>query len=181
MLWQRPGTAAECRPDDSTSSSDCCVMRGGISIPDEGLPGTFLVRSGQRKLSPRAGSELADVFLPDERGRARSLQEYGKPILEMEVYDALRTADALRAATGVNRASMLEERYLDRWRPVDRAWLTESHRSTKRDTPLGSRSPCSQSGRTEVRYADRCRRHRRGVKRPTGFDVLASWDATTWP
>ena len=89
--------------------------------PDEGLPRTFLVRSGQRKLSPRAGSELADVFLPDERGRARSLQEYGKPILEMEIYDARRTADALRALTGVNRASMLEERYLidgDPWTGV---------------------------------------------------------------
>ena len=80
--------------------------------PDKGLPGTFLVRSGQRKLSSQAGSELADVFLPDERGRARSLQEYGKLILEMEVHDARRTADALRAVTGVNRASMLEERYL---------------------------------------------------------------------
>ena len=80
--------------------------------PDKGLPDTFLVRSGQRKLSPRAGSELADVFLPDERGRARSLQEYGIPILEMEVNDARRTADALRAVTRVNRASMLEARYL---------------------------------------------------------------------
>ena len=29
-------------------------------------------------------------------------------------------------------------------------WLTEFHRSTKRDTALGSRSPCLQSERTEV-------------------------------
>jgi len=79
---------------------------------NRGLPGTFLVRSGQRKLSTRSGDELADVFLPDERGRARSLQEYGKPILEMEVNDARRIADALRAATTINRASMLKERFL---------------------------------------------------------------------
>ena len=80
--------------------------------PDKGLPGTFLVRTGQRKLSTRAVGELADVFLPDERSRARSLQEYGKPILEMEVSDARRTADALLAVTRVNRASMLKERFL---------------------------------------------------------------------
>lgn len=79
---------------------------------DKGLPGTFLVRSGQRKLSTRADGELADVFLPDDRGRARSLQEYGKPILEMKVSDARRMAAALCAATRINRASMLEERFL---------------------------------------------------------------------
>ena len=80
--------------------------------PDKGFPSTFLVRSGQRKLSSRAGSELEDVFLPDEGSRARSLQEYGIPTLEMGVHDAGRTAKALQAVTTVNRASTLEERYL---------------------------------------------------------------------
>ena len=86
--------------------------------PDNGLPGTFLVRSGQRKLSTRESNELADAFLPDDRERARSLQEHGKPILEMRPPDARRNAAALLAATNVNRASMLEERFLidgDRW------------------------------------------------------------------
>ena len=80
--------------------------------PDKGLPAAFLVRSAHRKLSIREGSELADVFLPDERSRARSLQEYGKPILEMEVSDARRTADVLLGATRVNRASTLNERFI---------------------------------------------------------------------
>ena len=93
--------------------------------PDEGLPRTFLVRSGQRKLSPRAGSELADVFLPDERGRARSLQEYGKPILEMEIYDARRTADALRALTGVNRACICLAGYFSTNTGLKWAWKAE--------------------------------------------------------
>ena len=145
--------------------------------PDKGLPRIFLVRSGQRKLSLRTGSELAEVFLPDERGRARSLQEFGKPILEIEVQDARRMADALRAVTGINRASMLEERYLidgDPWTgavdgipPLD-----------ERNTPLGSRSPCSQSARMEV-APRQVRVHRRGVTQPTGFDVLVSWNAIT--
>ena len=80
--------------------------------PDKGLPRTFLVRSGPRKFSVREGSELGDAFLPDDRDRANSLQEYAKPILEMLPAEARRKADALLAATPVNRASMLEERFL---------------------------------------------------------------------
>ena len=86
--------------------------------PDKGLPDTFLVRSGQRKFSTREGSELADAFLPDDRDRARSLQEYGKPVLEMRPPDARRKADALLAVTKVQRASMLNEQFLidgDHW------------------------------------------------------------------
>ncbi len=80
--------------------------------PDKGLPAAFLVRSGHRNLSIREGSELAEVFLPDERSRARSLREHGKPILEMEVSDARRTADVLLAGTRVTRASTLNERFI---------------------------------------------------------------------
>ena len=80
--------------------------------PDMGLPRTFLVRSGPRKFSVREGSELADAFLPDDRDRASSLQEHAKPIVEMLPAEARRKADALLAATPVNRASMLEERFL---------------------------------------------------------------------
>ena len=137
--------------------------------PDKGLPGTFLVRSGQRKLSPRAGSELADVFLPDDRGRARSLREYGKPILEMEVSDALRTADALRAVTGVNRASMLEERYLidgDPWTavvdgipPLDEtryaAWLPVTLLTVR---AYGGANPTGAATSPWLEAADRLRR-----------------------
>ena len=86
--------------------------------PDKGLPRRFLVTSGPRKFSVREGSDLADAFLPDNRDRARSLQEYAKPILEMRPADARRKADALLAVTPVNRASMLDERFLidgDRW------------------------------------------------------------------
>ena len=55
---------------------------------------------------------LMDAYLPDDRDRARSLHEYGKPILEMRPPDARRKADALVAATNVNRASLLEERFI---------------------------------------------------------------------
>ena len=80
--------------------------------PDKGLPETFLVRNGRRTLSTREGSELADVYLPDDEDHTRSLQEHGKQTLEMLPPEARRKADALSAATNIKRASMLDERFL---------------------------------------------------------------------
>ena len=80
--------------------------------PERGLPGTFPVRTGQREFTVRGADELADVYLPDDRDRARTLREYGMPILEMNLADAGRLADVVVAATGVKRASLLEERHV---------------------------------------------------------------------
>ena len=55
--------------------------------PDEGLPDAFLVRAGRRTFSTREGNELADIYLPDDRDRTRSLQEHGKQTLEMRVLE----------------------------------------------------------------------------------------------
>ena len=80
--------------------------------PDRGLPETFLVRTGQRAFSALGRNELADVYLPDNRDRARTLREHGKEILEMELRDASRLADAITGASDVRRASLLEERHV---------------------------------------------------------------------
>ena len=79
--------------------------------PDKGLPKTFLVWRGRRTFSTARPDELADVYLPDERGRTRSLLEREMTILEMQVRDANRMADAL-AVTSIRRASNLKERFL---------------------------------------------------------------------
>ena len=80
--------------------------------PDKGLPETFLVRTGRRMFSMREGSDLANVYLPDEEDHTRSLREHGKQILEMLPSDARRKADALTATTNIKRASTLDERFL---------------------------------------------------------------------
>lgn len=80
--------------------------------PDRGFPDTFLVRTGRRTFSTRSCSELEDIYLPDNRERARTLQEHGKAIVEMEFGDARRMTDALVKATNVRRASRLNERYV---------------------------------------------------------------------
>ena len=90
--------------------------------PDRGLPETFLVRTGRRSFSVRSPDQLADVYLPDNRDRTQSLLQHGKLVLEMQAIDATRKADALSAATGIKRASALEERFLvndSRWTGVD--------------------------------------------------------------
>lgn len=79
--------------------------------PDKGLPVKFLLRTGRRTFSTRDGSDLVDVYLPDDRDRTRTLQEHGKHILEMRPLDARRKANAL-ATTNIKRASRLEERFL---------------------------------------------------------------------
>ena len=80
--------------------------------PDKGLPKTFLVWTGRRTFSTTGLDKLADVYLPDDRGRTRSLRERGMPILEMQAADANRMAKALLAATDIRRSSTLEERFL---------------------------------------------------------------------
>ena len=76
-----------------------------------GFPSTFLVRSGRRSFSTSGLEGLTDVFLPDNQDRARALRAYDKPVLEMDVRDANRIADALLAVVAVNRASQLEEEH----------------------------------------------------------------------
>ena len=88
--------------------------------PDKGLPAKFLLRTGRRTFSTRDGSDLADVYLPDDRDRTRALQEHGKYILEMRPLDARRKASPL-ATTNIKRASRLEERFL-----IDGAPWTEA-------------------------------------------------------
>ncbi|MCY4004186.1 MAG: DUF3883 domain-containing protein [Rhodospirillales bacterium] len=90
--------------------------------PDRGLPEAFLVRTGRRSFSVRSPDQLADVYLPDNRDRTQSLLRQGKLVLEMRANDANRKADALSAATGIKRASALEERFLvneSRWRGAE--------------------------------------------------------------
>ena len=88
---------------------------------DIGFPNTFLVRSGPRSFLTCELEGMAGVFLPDNRSRARALRDHGKHILEMEVQDATRVANALVSTSRVSRASDLEEEYtIDgaRWRPT---------------------------------------------------------------
>ena len=80
--------------------------------PERGLPEAFLVRTGRRSFSVRSYNELAEVYLPDNRDRTQSLRHHEKLVLEMQPRDANRNANALSAATGVKRASALEERFL---------------------------------------------------------------------
>ena len=81
--------------------------------PNEGFPDTFLVRTGQRRsFSTRGSGELADVYLPDNRERTRTLQEYGKDILELRTSEARHVAGALSERTDVKRASQLKERHV---------------------------------------------------------------------
>ena len=79
--------------------------------PRDGLPARFLVRTGRRRFSARGSDELADVYLPDDRGRTRSLREREMPILEMHASHANSMAEPL-AAKDIKRASLLEERFL---------------------------------------------------------------------
>ncbi len=79
--------------------------------PDKGLPDAYLVRTGRRTFATLQGNELADAYLPDDEDRTRSLQAYGKAMLEMRPPVARRKADALSMATNIKRASLLKERF----------------------------------------------------------------------
>ena len=80
--------------------------------PNEGLPDTFLVRTGQqRSFSTRGLDELTDVYLPDDAERTRTLREHGKDILELRTGEARRIADVFIENVDIKRASQLEERH----------------------------------------------------------------------
>ena len=80
--------------------------------PNEGLPDTFLVRTGQqRSFSTRGLDELTDVYLPDDAERTRTLREHGKDVLELRTGEARRIADVFIENVDIKRASQLEERH----------------------------------------------------------------------
>ena len=80
--------------------------------PNEGLPNTFLVRTGQqRSFSTHGLDDLTDVYLPDDTERTRTLREHGKDILELRTGEARRIADVLIENADIKRASQLEERH----------------------------------------------------------------------
>ena len=103
--------------------------------PQRGIPETLLVRTGHRTFATRTRDDLADVYLPDNRDRTRSLLEHRKHILEMNAREAVRLADVL-SDTDIRRSSKLTERALvdgttwtgamDGLRPIEEstyAWL----------------------------------------------------------
>ena len=78
----------------------------------KGLPTAFLVRTDRLGFEVRNAVGLADVFLPDDSGKARSLRESGAPLLEMATQVARRLASTLVNATPVRLASQLKEQVL---------------------------------------------------------------------
>ena len=74
------------------------------------LPEKFIIRTGPRKFLVRKRNNLADVFLPDNSNRSKSLKDHRKFLLEMYARDAKRLAKTLLAATDIRQASSLEER-----------------------------------------------------------------------
>ena len=81
--------------------------------PENGLPASFLVRTGwRREFSTLGRDEQVVIYLPDDPDRVRTLREHGKAILEMRVEEARRMADVLSAVTGVRKASLLDERHV---------------------------------------------------------------------
>lgn len=80
--------------------------------PDRGLPETFLVRTRQRAFATRGRSELADVYLPDNQDRTRTLRAHGMAVLDMDSAYTERIAGVLTDATDIRRASLLDERHV---------------------------------------------------------------------
>ena len=137
----------------------------------KGLPKTFLVRTGRRRtFETRGPDELADVYLPDNRDRTRSLQEHEKQILEMHTVDANRAAAALLAETGIRLASTLEERFLidgARWTavvdgipPLDETRYTWLPITLLTIAAHGGTNPIGATTKAWQQAADRLRRAR---------------------
>lgn len=87
------------------------------------LPKRFIVRTGGQKSKSFEVYErdgLSDVYLPDDKDRARTLLEYDKPVLEMEVTKRLEViVNKLLDETAIKQASKLEEKIViddDPWR-----------------------------------------------------------------
>ena len=76
------------------------------------LPDEYLVWSGPRRFEVCDAESLRDIYLPDNTEKGRSVRESGKGVLEMPVQVANRLASLLVEATGIRRASALEERVL---------------------------------------------------------------------
>ncbi len=76
----------------------------------KGFPGTFLVRTAHRHFEVVNAAGLDDVYLPNDGAKERALREENKPVLEMEIAQANRLAEALVDATPVRLASGLVER-----------------------------------------------------------------------
>ena len=76
----------------------------------KGLPGAFLVRTAYRHFEVMDAAGLDGVYLPNDAAKERALREENKPVLEMEVAQANRLAEALVDATPVRLASGLVER-----------------------------------------------------------------------
>ena len=85
-----------------------------------GLPTVFLVRTARRRLEAVDKEDLCDVYLPDDAEKGRSLRESGTAVVEMGLREANRLAEVLVEATGIPRASELEERGADRRRRMGR-------------------------------------------------------------
>ena len=80
--------------------------------PEEGIPETLLVRTGNRAFATHAQDDLTGVYLPDDGDRTRTLLAHRKPILEMKPREAGHLADALVSVTGIRRSTALQERVL---------------------------------------------------------------------
>ena len=78
--------------------------------PDGELPSRFLVRSKPRSFE--IVTDLADVYLPDDDARTRSLREHGKPIIEMRTKEAQGSIGRRLDEWEARRASTLSERCL---------------------------------------------------------------------
>ncbi|MYB40426.1 hypothetical protein F4X86_04140, partial [Candidatus Saccharibacteria bacterium] len=74
------------------------------------FPGAFLVRTAHRHFEVVDSVGLTGVYLPNDAAKERALREENKPVLEMEVAQANRFAEALINATPVRLASGLVER-----------------------------------------------------------------------
>ena len=79
---------------------------------DGRLPNQFLVWTERRRFEVVDAEDLGDAYLPDDAEKGRSVRESGKGVLEMPVREAVRLGASLVEATGIRRASALEERVL---------------------------------------------------------------------
>lgn len=79
------------------------------------LPKRFLVRTGEKSRSFKVYERecLSDVYLPDDKDRARFLLEYNQPVLEMELPERLvAVTNKLLDETAIKQASKLKEKFV---------------------------------------------------------------------
>ena len=110
--------------------------------------------------------DLGDAYLPDDAEKGRSVRESGKGVLEMPVREANRLGASLVEATGIRRASALEERVLIdgiewtgasgiersledtryRWLPAHRCWRSRRTADRARRVPRRRVGPPRSAG-----------------------------------